>query len=84
MFTSNYLGDTLDQIESPVKRYIVGGGRAGWTPLEPELAKMPATPVADERAGTDMLYSSGTTGRPKGCACRFPKTPTSPRSTRWR
>ncbi|MDO8324987.1 MAG: AMP-binding protein, partial [Phenylobacterium sp.] len=28
--------------------------------------KMPATPVADETAGRDMLYSSGTTGRPKG------------------
>lgn len=26
----------------------------------------PCTPVADECAGTDMLYSSGTTGRPKG------------------
>ena len=27
---------------------------------------MPTTPIADERAGVDMLYSSGTTGRPKG------------------
>lgn len=73
IFASNYLGDTLDQIESPVKRYIVGGGRPGWTPLEPELAEMPATPVADERAGTDMLYSSGTTGRPKGVRLPLPE-----------
>ena len=29
-------------------------------------ANMPATPIADERLGTAMLYSSGTTGRPKG------------------
>jgi long-chain acyl-CoA synthetase len=27
---------------------------------------LPATPIADESAGTAMLYSSGTTGRPKG------------------
>ena len=26
----------------------------------------PETPIADESAGTDLLYSSGTTGRPKG------------------
>ncbi|WP_176593681.1 acyl-CoA synthetase [Sphingobium sp. EM0848] len=27
---------------------------------------LPATPIADESCGIDMLYSSGTTGRPKG------------------
>ncbi|HMS19208.1 MAG TPA: acyl-CoA synthetase [Sphingorhabdus sp.] len=73
LFTSNYLGDTLDQIETPVKRYIVGGERAGWMPLASELAKMPTDPVADERAGTDMLYSSGTTGRPKGVRLPLPE-----------
>ena len=30
------------------------------------VASYPATPIADERVGTAMLYSSGTTGRPKG------------------
>ena len=29
-------------------------------------AGLPATPIADEWLGTAMLYSSGTTGRPKG------------------
>lgn len=37
---------------------------------------MPATPIADEMAGDDMLYSSGTTGRPKGVRRWFvPDTP---------
>ena len=27
---------------------------------------MPHTPISDERAGAAMLYSSGTTGHPKG------------------
>ena len=30
------------------------------------IADFPTTPVEDERLGTAMLYSSGTTGRPKG------------------
>lgn len=35
-------------------------------PLAEIVAGFPSTPVADEMAGFDMLYSSGTTGRPKG------------------
>lgn len=34
--------------------------------LESALAAMPSEPIADEEAGQDMLYSSGTTGNPKG------------------
>ena len=34
---------------------------------------MPETPVGDERPGTDMLYSSGTTGRPKGVKFPLPE-----------
>ena len=42
-----------------------------------ELARYPATPVADERLGTPMLYSSGTTGRPKGVLRPLPENPPS-------
>jgi long-chain acyl-CoA synthetase len=34
--------------------------------LDSAVAAFPATPIADEWLGTAMLYSSGTTGRPKG------------------
>ena len=39
---------------------------AGWAAYEVAVDAQPATRIADERAGGDMLYSSGTTGRPKG------------------
>jgi len=35
----------------------------------------PDTPIADESLGTAMLYSSGTTGRPKGILRPLPETP---------
>lgn len=41
--------------------------------IEKHLAEMPDTPIADERCGTDMLYSSGTTGRPKGVRIPMPE-----------
>jgi acyl-CoA synthetase (AMP-forming)/AMP-acid ligase II len=49
-----------------VKLFSVGGAIPGYESLEDSLAKMPETRIADEIAGVDMLYSSGTTGRPKG------------------
>ena len=38
----------------------------GYKRWEDAVAAQPATRIADETAGHDMLYSSGTTGRPKG------------------
>ncbi|MEK8052687.1 AMP-binding protein [Ideonella sp. DXS22W] len=45
---------------------MLDGAATGWTSYEDAVAAQPATRIADERAGGDMLYSSGTTGRPKG------------------
>lgn len=39
--------------------------------------QLPATPIADEYSGTAMLYSSGTTGRPKGILRPLPEQPPS-------
>ena len=49
-----------------VALYMVGGVAGPYQSLEEARAAMPTTPVADESAGRPMLYSSGTTGRPKG------------------
>ncbi len=46
--------------------FMAGGTLPGYQSWEAATRALPATPVADEVAGRDMLYSSGTTGRPKG------------------
>ena len=46
--------------------YSVDRAIDGFAFLDIALDDQPAMPVADESEGSDMLYSSGTTGRPKG------------------
>ncbi len=43
--------------------------------LQQATEGMPKTPIADEYVGTAMLYSSGTTGRPKGILRPLPEQP---------
>lgn len=46
--------------------YSVGGEIDGYASFEDGIAGQPDTPAPNEQEGIDMLYSSGTTGRPKG------------------
>jgi len=59
----------LERDAMPKPDYVVG---ESW---EKAVAAQPATPIADETAGHDMLYSSGTTGRPKGVKPVVPPQP---------
>ena len=59
-----------------VERLVeIGPGPAGpgWESLDRILEALPTTPVADEQLGAAMLYSSGTTGRPKGILRPLPE-----------
>jgi long-chain acyl-CoA synthetase len=64
------IGAVVDELPGvlpkSVKLYMVGEARAPYASYEAARDAFPTTPIADETAGSDMLYSSGTTGRPKG------------------
>jgi long-chain acyl-CoA synthetase len=55
--------------------FMIGEPAPGFRGFDAEVASQPATPVANEFAGRDMLYSSGTTGRPKGVETALSPTP---------
>jgi acyl-CoA synthetase (AMP-forming)/AMP-acid ligase II len=47
-------------------RLVVGGDVAGYERYDDLVGAAPTTPLAEELEGHAMMYSSGTTGRPKG------------------
>lgn len=49
-----------------IRLYSCGNPAQPATGYEACCSSFPETPIADEAPGQDMLYSSGTTGRPKG------------------
>lgn len=51
---------------SPMHWCSVGGDVEGYAPIEPGLACASPDPVDDEPPGALMMYTSGTTGAPKG------------------
>ena len=58
--------ELLTQTPGLKQRLMIDGTAPGYAAYESALAPQPASRIADESAGGDMLYSSGTTGRPKG------------------
>jgi long-chain acyl-CoA synthetase len=58
-----------------VRCYLVDGAAEGFGDYVSERGRQPKEPIMDESAGMPMLYSSGTTGRPKGVKFDLPDAP---------
>jgi len=58
--------DILDSQPGVEAWLVVGGEAEGFESLERGMGECPAKPIARELEGSEMLYSSGTTGYPKG------------------
>jgi acyl-CoA synthetase (AMP-forming)/AMP-acid ligase II len=57
-----------------ISRLLVGGTRDGFDDFDATIARQPVERPAAERNGSLLLYSSGTTGRPKGIRPPLPTT----------
>lgn len=63
----------IPALATPGRRLAWGGAIDGFDSYETVLAEASSAPRADQPRGTDMLYSSGTTGRPKGIKTPLPQ-----------
>ena len=70
LIVSADLADVAEQAigdrPEPGLRLLVGQSRPGWDDYAATVAKAQTVPLGPELEGQAMLYSSGTTGRPKG------------------
>jgi len=70
LVSSSYLADKAAALPKSAPNcqswLMIDGAIDGFAAYEDAIAEKPTTPLADEPAGQTMLYSSGTTGRPKG------------------
>lgn len=68
--TSSYkreqAAELLDKMPNVAMRLMLDGVIEGFESFEDAVAASPADPIEGRLAGFDMLYSSGTTGMPKG------------------
>ena len=69
------VGQLRPLLPDGLRCFSVDGNVPGFESWESAVDSALATPVADPAQGLDMLYSSGTTGRPKGVKWPLPSTP---------
>ncbi len=74
--SSRAMGEVAEGIPAHAPRcerwLALGGEVEGYEDLDKAMSEFPAEPLAEEPAGGFMLYSSGTTGRPKGITRPLP------------
>lgn len=79
ILTSHAMAGVATQLDlAPIPaaaRLMADGAAPGFADFHAALKGLPETPIADQAEGVDMLYSSGTTGRPKGVRKPMPKGP---------
>ncbi|CAB4600682.1 unannotated protein [freshwater metagenome] len=77
--TSKYKSDQAAEIANDIPnvhlRLMLDGTIPGYDSYESTVSAASTTALENMIDGTDMLYSSGTTGMPKGIARPFPGTP---------
>lgn len=70
LVTSHKLAPVVDGVRDGAHKvrsfFIVGASREGYESWSEAVSVQPETPIADQQRGVQMLYSSGTTGLPKG------------------
>jgi long-chain acyl-CoA synthetase len=76
LFSSEAMADVVGRLDlSVIPLQVCANGRLpGFRRYDDFLASAEPGPLADEREGREMLYSSGTTGRPKGVRKQLPGT----------
>lgn len=65
----------LSTLSAAPQVLTVDAAHDGFGDYESLIAGQPAVPLTGRRRGPSMLYSSGTTGRPKGVATAIPDAP---------
>ena len=79
LLTSLFMKSTLENLRMTTvvqqNRFILDGQYSNFRSFEQAIHQLPISPVEDQSEGVEMLYSSGTTGRPKGIMKKLPDGP---------
>ena len=68
--------ERIDFMDTSVKeKFVIGGEMEGYGSFEDAIESSSKEPQLDRVEGQDMLYSSGTTGLPKGVKVQAPNVP---------